>query len=157
MSIGMILGIGLIITTLVFAVVGLLVMRLFLNRNSTAEIENTSQVHPELDSSGEAILVIQAGGRVEYINPRAREWFGLRADDVADIERLAHRVHPADEFLEVLATPGQKRVNVNGRLAEFTSFQVPGTYHVIVQALDEMLRPSAWAESAEVTIRPRRE
>ena len=98
MSIGMILGIGLIITTLVFAVVGLLVMRLFLNRNSTAEIENTSQVHPELDSSGEAILVIQAGGRVEYINPRAREWFGLRADDAADIERLAHRVHPADEF-----------------------------------------------------------
>jgi GAF domain-containing protein/nitrogen-specific signal transduction histidine kinase len=152
MSIGMFLGIGLIITTLVFAVVGLLVMRLFLNRNSTAEVENTSQVQPEIDSSGEAILVIQPGGRVEYINPRAREWFGLRADDAADIERLARRVHPADEFLEVLATPGQKRVNVNGRLAEFTSYQVPGTYPKMLVSLRSMeLTPAFTSESADAS------
>ena len=150
MSTGMILGIGLIITTLVFAVVGWSLMRLFPNRDSIAEIENTSQVRPEIDASGEAVLVIQAGGRVEYINPRAREWFGLQDDDAADIERLARRVHPADEFLEVLATPGQKRVNVNGRLAEFTSYQVPGIYPKMLISLRGMeLTPAFPSESAD--------
>ena len=150
MSTGMILGIGLIITTLVFAVVGWSLMRLFPNRDSIAEIENTSQVRPEIDASGEAVLVIQAGGRVEYINPRAREWFGLQDDDAADIEQLARRVHPADEFLEVLATPGQKRVNVNGRLAEFTSYQVPGIYPKMLISLRGMeLTPAFPSESAD--------
>jgi len=87
---------------------------------------------------------------VEYINPRAREWFGLRDDDAADIERLARRVHPADEFLEVLAAPGQKRVNVNGRLAEFTSYQVPGVYPKMLVSLRGMeLTPAFTSDSAD--------
>src|ERR1700690_1055689 len=128
MSAGMDLGIGLVIVGLVLGYLVWALLRRFPNRTSIGQAENVGLVLPDFNQSSEAVLVIQAGGRVEFINPRAREWFGLRDDDVADIERLARRVRPPQEFLEVCAAPGQKRVNVNGRLAELTSYQVPGPY-----------------------------
>ncbi len=104
------------------------------------------------NQSSEAVLVIQAGGRVEFINPRARDWFGLRDDDVADIERLARRVRPPDEFLDVCASPSQKRVNVNGRLAELTSYQVPGPDPKMLVSLRGMeLTPALTTQSADAS------
>jgi GAF domain-containing protein/nitrogen-specific signal transduction histidine kinase len=126
MSAGMDLGIGLVIAGLVFGILVWALLRLVPNRSSTGQTENIPLILPDVNQSSGAVLVIQAGGRVESINPRAREWFGLRDGDVADIERLARRVRPPDEFLDVCAAPGQKRVNINGRLAELTSYQVPG-------------------------------
>ncbi len=126
MSAGMGLGIGLIVAGLVFGTLVWALLRLFPNQVSSSQIENISLVLPDFNQSSEAVLVIQTGGRVEFINPRARDWFGLHDDDVADIERLARRVRPPEEFLDVCALPSQKRVNVNGRLAELTSYQVPG-------------------------------
>ena len=126
MSAGMDLGIGLVIAGLVFGTLVWALLRLVPNRSSTGQTENIPLILPDVNQSSGAVLVIQAGGRVESINPRAREWFGLRDGDVADLERLARRVRPPDEFLDVCARPGQKRVNINGRLAELTSYQVPG-------------------------------
>ena len=76
----------------------------------------------------EAILLVQSGGRVEYVNEVAREWFGLRPDEPSDLERLLRRVRPVDEFLELCAHQGQKRISVGGHLADVTSYQVPGPY-----------------------------
>ncbi|NJC95031.1 MAG: GAF domain-containing protein [Anaerolineae bacterium] len=76
----------------------------------------------------EAILIVRSGGRVEYINALAREWFGLRPEEPSDLERLLRRARPADEFLDLCAHPGQKRLSVGGRLVEISSYQVPGPY-----------------------------
>ncbi|HEY9153365.1 MAG TPA: GAF domain-containing protein, partial [Anaerolineales bacterium] len=135
MSAGMDLGIGLIVAGLVFGTLVWGLLRLFPNRASAGQVESGSLVFPDFNQSSEAVLVIQAGGRVEFINPRARSWFGLQDNDVADIERLARRVRPPEEFLDVCAVPSQKRVNVNGKLAELTSYQVPGPYPKMLVSL----------------------
>ena len=138
MSAGMDLGIGLVIAGLVFGTLVWALLRLFPSYAPTGQIENIPLILPDVNQSSEAVLVVQAGGRVEFINPRARDWFGLRENDVADIERLARRVRPAEEFLDVCAVPSQKRVNVNGRLAELTSYQVPGPYPKMLVSLRGM-------------------
>ena len=92
MSAGMDLGIGLVIAGLVFGTLVWALLRLVPNRSSTGQTENIPLILPDVNQSSGAVLVIQAGGRVESINPRARQWVGLRDGDVADIERLARRV-----------------------------------------------------------------
>ncbi len=153
MSAGMDLGIGLVIAGLVFGTLVWALVRLFPNRvSTTGQIGNFSLVLPDFNQSSEAVLVVQTGGRVEFINPRARNWFGLQDNDVADIERLARRVRPPEDFLDVCASPSQKRVNVNGKLAELTSYQVPGPDPKMLVSLRGVeLTPALTTQSADAS------
>ena len=121
------LGIGLIIAGLVFVILVWGVLSLL--PRAQAARQDTTPFSPLEDSqSADAIVVIEPGGRVDYVNARARDWFGLRDDDPPDLERLLRRVRPADDFLDVCAVPGNKRLSINGRPVEATSYQVPGAY-----------------------------
>jgi PAS domain S-box-containing protein len=121
------LGIGLIIAGLVFVILVWGVLSL-LPRSQAAGQHETPFARMDEGKSEDAVVVIQPGGRVDYVNTRAREWFGLRENDQADLERLLRRVRPADDFLDVCAEPGNKRLNINGKTVEASSFQVPGAY-----------------------------
>ncbi|HLO29760.1 MAG TPA: GAF domain-containing protein [Anaerolineales bacterium] len=104
-----------------------------LPRNAAVAPETTSTfVSPDSSNLNEAILIVQFGGRVEYINELAREWFGLREGEPADLERLVRRARPAEDILNLCAQQGQKRLSVGGRLVEATSYQVPGPYPVML-------------------------
>ena len=141
------LGIALVVAGLMFVILvwGLLQL---LPRTQAAGQEQLPFVLPESNQSNDAVLVIQSGGRVEYVNARARDWFGLADNDPADLERLIRRVRPPDEFLDVCAAPGQKRLSVNGRLVEVTSYQVPGVYPQMLVSLRGMdLAPTFAAAS----------
>ena len=83
---------------------------------------------PSSTNLTEAIVTVQPGGRVDYLNDLARDWFGLRADELPEIEKLIRKARPAEDFLNLCATHGQKRLSVGGRLVEATSYQVPGPY-----------------------------
>jgi len=87
---------------------------------------------PDSSNSNDAIVVVQPGGRVEYINGLAHEWFGLRADEVPELERLVRQARPAEDFLNLCARPGQKRLSVGGKLVEVTSYQVPGSFPLML-------------------------
>ncbi len=69
MSAGMDLGIGLVIAGLVFGTLVWAVLRLFPSYASAGQIENIPLILPDVNQASEAVLVIQAGGRVEFINP----------------------------------------------------------------------------------------
>lgn len=92
------------------------------------------QTDPSLSSPdtsqklNEAILLIQPGGRVEYINELAREWFGLRPGELPDLELLARRVRPSEEFFRLCASPSRKRLSVGSQLVEAASYPLPGIY-----------------------------
>ena len=86
-------------------------------------------------NSSEAIVTVQPGGRVDFVNDLAREWFGLRQDELAELEKLIRMVRPAEDFLSLCANQGQKRLSVGGRLVEVTSYQVPGPYPLMFLAL----------------------
>ena len=41
---------------------------------------------------------------------------------------LIRRARPAEDFLNLCARQGQKRLSVGGRLVDATSYQIPGPY-----------------------------
>jgi GAF domain-containing protein/nitrogen-specific signal transduction histidine kinase len=90
---------------------------------------------PESSKINEAILLVEFGGRVEYINDLAREWFGLRPGELPDLERMMRRARPAEEFLNLCANPAQKRLSIGGQLVEATSYPLPGGYSRMLVAM----------------------
>ena len=136
---GLEVGLGLVVFALVLVVtvLGVLLFR----RPSPGSHTLITQPDPEsafpahTANPTEAILIIQPGGRVEYLNDLAREWFGMRPDEPADLERLVRRARPAEDLLNLSARPGQKRLSVGGRLVEVVSYQVPGPYPVMLVTL----------------------
>jgi PAS domain S-box-containing protein len=136
MSAGLAIGLGLVIISLILVIPVLVVvaMRRLPKGQSSSESLATYAL-PENLHPNEAIVIIQAGGRVEYVNSLARQWFGLRPDEPANLELLVRRARPAEELLNLFATPGQKRLSISGRLVEATSYQIPGPYPVMFAIL----------------------
>ncbi len=121
-------GLGLIMLALAFILPVFVVVNLRrAQRNPPVITQSDSPfTAPDSSHSSEAILIIQSGGRVEYINDLAREWFGLRPDETPDLEQLLRPIRPAEEFLELCARQGQKRISLSGHVIEVTSYLVPG-------------------------------
>ncbi len=137
----MLAGLEVGLALIVFAVVlGLLVLAVIwlrqLPRNASIKSEATSTfISPDSSNLNEAILIVQFGGRVEYVNELAREWFGLREGEAADLERLIRRARPAEDILSLCTRQGQKRLSVGGRLVDATSYQIPGPYPLMLIAM----------------------
>ena len=96
---------------------------------------SVSQTTPDSKNTNEGILVVQSGGRVEYINDLARDWFGLRPDEQPDLERIIRRSRPAEDLLNLCATPGQKRISIDHKLVEVASYRVPAPSPQMLVAL----------------------
>jgi hypothetical protein len=131
------LGLGLILAGLVVTILVWVFLRLLPRREPSADVISP---YPETfeSKSTDAVVVIQMGGRVEYINDLARNWFGLQEREPPDLERMARRVRPSEEFLELCATEGQKHFSVNGRLVDAVSYRVPGLNPAILLSLRSM-------------------
>ncbi len=121
------LGIILVLIGLFFIFLIWVILRLiprFRPRPATA----ATPIQPvvEAPGHGHAVLLVQAGGRVDYANSIAREWFSLREGEQPNLEMLARRIRPSDDFLRLCAAEGSARFSVNGRPIEGISYQVPG-------------------------------
>ncbi|HSB01083.1 MAG TPA: GAF domain-containing protein [Anaerolineales bacterium] len=149
MSAGLEVGLALIAFAAILGlVVWAVVAMRHLPRNASMATEITSPfVSPDSSNLNEAILTVQFGGRVEYVNDLAREWFGLREGEPADLERLVRRARPAEDILNLCARQGQKRLSVGGRLVDATSYQVPGPYPVMLVTLRSVELAMSLSES----------
>jgi GAF domain-containing protein/nitrogen-specific signal transduction histidine kinase len=127
-------GLALVIFAVVLGLIVLTVIWLRqLPRNAANPAELTATLSsPDSSPLNEAVLIVQAGGRVEYLNELSREWFGLREGEQPDLERLIRLARPAEDFLNLCARQGQKRLSVGGRLVDATSYQVPGPYALML-------------------------
>jgi GAF domain-containing protein len=133
MSAGLEIGLGLVIISLILVIPVLVVVamrRLPQGLTSSPEPLNAYPL-PDNSHPNEAIVILQAGGRVEYVNSLARQWFGLGPSEPADLELLVRRARPAEELLNLFAAQGQKRLSISGHLVEATSYQIPGPYPVM--------------------------
>ena len=124
---GINLGLALLAVGLVLALLVWMALRL-LQRSSRTVSGPPSSERAGLESSDEGVVVIEPGGRVDFLNARARTWFEMSPQDDPHLDRLLRRVRPSDDFLEVCAQPGQKRLNLNGQAVEATSSRVPGSH-----------------------------
>ncbi|MGE5221407.1 MAG: GAF domain-containing protein, partial [Omnitrophica WOR_2 bacterium] len=87
--------------------------------------ENTgSPATPGIASITDAVVLVQSGGRVKYINQAARELFGLLEEE-PNLERLARRTRPENIFVELCAAEGQASFTLNGISVEGTSYTIP--------------------------------
>jgi PAS domain S-box-containing protein len=104
----------------------------------------TAQTNPPLpvnvNNHDEAVLLIQSGGRVAYLNQKARELFNLW-DEPPNLERLARKARPSESFLSLCASQGQSRFNLNGHLVDGTSYYAPSESG---RAILVSLRPPPW-------------
>jgi GAF domain-containing protein/nitrogen-specific signal transduction histidine kinase len=123
---------GLVIVSLTWAV-----LRALPRSQAMAQGDSASSSPSKFNGSNEAVIILQPGGRVEYISDSARFLFGLRESESYDLESLARRVRPSDDFLDLCAVPGSKRVSISGRPLEIASFQVPGVYPTMLLSLRE--------------------
>lgn len=78
----------------------------------------------DLDPHAEGVLIVQAGGRVTYINDQARALFEL-GDKEPNLEHLAKRVRPSEAFFSLCAVEGQTSFSLDNRLVEGISYRIP--------------------------------
>src|SRR5690349_6667412 len=142
-------GLALMISAVVLGLLVLAVIWLRqLPRNASLASETPSAViSPDSTNLDEAILIVQFGGRVEYVNELAREWFGLHERESADLEHLIRRARPAEDLLNLCARQGQKRLSVGGRLVDATSYQIPGPYPLMLIAMRSVELSSSLGEA----------
>jgi PAS domain S-box-containing protein len=126
------LEIGLGISGLVLILLVLLFLRA--STRTQSETGGTSSPFSMTDpsKSDDATIVLQPGGRVEYMSAAARSIFDLREHEPYDLERLARRVRPSDDFLELCASPGTRRLTIGGKLLNVSSFEVPGAFPMML-------------------------
>lgn len=129
------LGVSLLLAGLLVVGLAWLTLRMLPRSQRVVQAELSSSISPESTKSNEAVILLQPGGRVEYLSSPARSYFGLRENEPYDIERLARQVRPSDDFLDLCAVPGSRRVSIGGRLVEIASFEVPGTYPMMLVSL----------------------
>src|SRR5688572_2888697 len=89
----------------------------------------------QVQSHGDAVLIIELGGRIRVINDNAREWFDLRQGELPNIEALGRRIRPSESFLELCATEGQARFSINGKLVDAISYRIPASVPTILMAM----------------------
>jgi PAS domain S-box-containing protein len=77
-----------------------------------------------VDSHDDLVLVVQPGGRVQSVNERARKIFGLAQQELPNLERLARRARPSEDFLALCAAEGQAQFLFDGRLVQGYSYAV---------------------------------
>jgi len=130
------LGVSFLLAGSVVVALAWAVLRFLPRSHSNVQPVLNSFVFPDTSkSSNEATIILQPGGRVEYISALARSYFDLRENEPYDLENLARRVRPSDDFLDLCIAPGQKRVSIGGKLVEIASYQVPGVYPLMLISL----------------------
>ncbi|GAB4503924.1 MAG: hypothetical protein Fur0043_09170 [Anaerolineales bacterium] len=119
-------GLGLVIAGLAAMLAALALLRFLPRNRAKSSIPLASLVVPGTLETGDGVVIVLPGGRVEYLNASARQLFGLRENELADLERLARRVRPADDFLALCAQEGQKRITIGSQLMDVASYRIPG-------------------------------
>ena len=147
MSVG--LGVGVFIAGLLIVTLALLVLRLMARAHPSPQAEINGSVFSQARHSNEAVVVVQPGGRVEYISAAARGYFNLREDEPYELERLARHVRPSDDLIDLCVGPGVKRVSIDGKPVELASYEVPGAYPRMLISLRGRDTATSLAEGGE--------
>ncbi len=76
-----------------------------------------------LVSIDDAVVVAREGGRVVYVNPTARRWFGLDGTE-PDLWLMSQQASPVNTFWELFSAPGRATFRLGDRQVEATSHEI---------------------------------
>jgi len=142
------LGLGLVLVLIGLVVVLLVwfLLRILPRGPVNTEVQFSSFAQYDGSELQEAVILVQGGGRVEYLNLPARQLFGLQEDGQVDIERLARLARPSNDFLSLFSKEDQKRISVGPQLTEATSYSIPGLSPMMMVAMRNLNLSSALSE-----------
>jgi len=123
---GLGLGLSLVLIGLVFVLLVWFLLRLFPRNQANAHVPLSAFETPDASELKDAVIIVQGGGRLEYLNASARQLFGLREAEQIDLERLIRFTRPSNDFLSLFSTECQKRISIGSQLTEATSYHIPG-------------------------------
>jgi PAS domain S-box-containing protein len=106
----------------------------------------------QIQTHTDAVMLIETGGRVRFINKIASGWFELVEGETPNIERLSRKVRPSEGFLEICAAEGQARFSVNGKLVDAISYYVPGQVPAVLLALHRVENVLNLSESGQESL-----
>jgi PAS domain S-box-containing protein len=120
------IGINFIALGIVFLLLTPLLLRLvpYLRRAIQAP-SAPSVIETDLPPNENAVLLVQPGGRIAYVNEQSREWFNLLENEIPNLERMARNTRPTEAFLNLCASAGKTRFNLHQSLIEGISYYVP--------------------------------
>lgn len=151
MSAGLDLGMGLLVAGLVLILLVWVMVRVLPYSQSEPLPRADPWVQPEIIHPLDAVVIVKHGGRVEHLNALARTYFNLHENEPYDLERLARRTRPMDDFLNLCTNPGKKKITINGKPAEVTSYRLPGVYQYMLVSLREAEPSPALAKQGDDT------
>jgi PAS domain S-box-containing protein len=116
------LGIVFIITGLVFWLLARLLIKA-VPRSSTPPSPGVDDTNRTAEQ-GEAVLIVQPGGRILTINEPFRHLFQLQHGEIPNLEWIARRIRPSEPFLRLCASDGKSRFIIEGRFFVVTSYRL---------------------------------
>ncbi len=119
-------GLSLVLIGLVFFLLVWFFLHLLPRNQANASVPLSAFEKPAASELKDAVVIVQGGGRLEYLNEFARQLFGLQEAEQADLERLTRYTRPSNDFLSLFTTECQKRISVGSQLTEATSYHIPG-------------------------------
>jgi PAS domain S-box-containing protein len=125
-----------------------LVLRALPRLQSRTAAQTNPPLPVNVNHHDEAVLLVRSGGRVAYLNQKARELFNLW-DETPNLERLARKARPSEAFLSLCASQGQSRFNLNGHLVDGTSYYAPSESG---RAILVSLRPPPWQVGVDPSV-----
>lgn len=127
------LALLLLLTGLVLWLVVSLVLRFGARRLTQAP--RLTEAAPAPAQGTDAWIVLEPGGRLVEINPIARQWFDLEADEAATLEHLVRRARPSEAFLSLCAGEGQAAFVLHGQSLQGASHRLAGPQSLMVITL----------------------
>jgi PAS domain S-box-containing protein len=134
-------------TCLLVATYALARMRKERRINVEAKLAKTQN---NLLENDDAVVVTEGQGKLIFINPKARDWFGLDGAEL-DLETLTHIVQPSGTFLELLSQEGQAAMRIGKRRVQATSHYVPRSG---IPQMMVVLRETNKAEASKEGLEP---
>jgi len=77
-----------------------------------------------VNSNAAAMFVIEAGGKLNSINEKAIELFGLEKNASHSLESLASKVNPIQTFYDLCVESGEKEFSVNNKLVKAINYSI---------------------------------
>ncbi len=107
-----------------------------------------SDALPDQVTSHEAVLMATLQGRLLFANAPARALLALDGD--ADLEWLAGRARPSDQFLSLFSEPGRAAFQYEDRWMEGSSYQVPAGGELRMVVVLRALTPRSGGVSSDL-------
>ncbi len=145
------LGIGLLLTGLALFLLVWGLLRL-VSRQKPVQSVSLPSLPVNQPANDHIVLLVEPGGRLEYLSPAARELFGVRQGEYPGLEALARRIRPSDDFLMLCSEEGETRLSADGRPMDGISYWIPAGNGLLVTLRKPDLKASLSADAKDVPI-----